>query len=144
MIVEATHNRCNSGSGTPLVAAPKTIIDPGDGNTTWRKSSDGVKLRQAKNDDEDEGASDNDPTAADEYLSEEEASRRLEMRLMLPRMVMSYASRTVTILAWGFVVISYVLNAMGYSFVSDDSGIRIDTLEAKQFLDEVAKSSKEI
>jgi hypothetical protein len=98
-------------------------------------SDDGSDNEKNKMDEED------DPI--DEFIAEQEASRRVTQRLMFPRLVASSISQTVTAMAWLFLISSFVLQALGYSFIVDDAGLRIDTLEAKQFQDEIAKSIKE-
>lgn len=42
-----------------------------------------------------------------------------------------------------FVLVGYILQVFGYSYVVEDGHLRIDTLEYRQFHDEVVKAAKE-
>jgi hypothetical protein len=58
---------------------------------------------------------------------------------------MTSISQTITAFGWGFLVLNFILQALGYALVSDDStGIRIDTLDAQKFQQEVVRSIKEL
>jgi hypothetical protein len=89
-----------------------------------------------KDDDEDD-----DPV--DVFIAEQEASKKVAKRLMLPRMVATSISQTVSAFAWTFLILSFVLQIFGYSFIMDESGLHIDTLEARQFQEEITKSMKD-
>jgi len=78
------------------------------------------------------------------YQAEEEASRKINNRLMLPRILMTTMSQIITSLAYGFLILSFSLNLMGYSLIANDgSGFRIGTLEERRFQMEVIKSTVE-
>jgi hypothetical protein len=80
----------------------------------------------------------------DDFRVEQEAGRKVAHRLMLPRMIVTSISQSISALAWGFLLVSFILQIFGYAFVMDSFGFRIDTLEARQFQDEIMKSVKEM
>jgi hypothetical protein len=86
---------------------------------------------------------DDDPR--DTFRVEEEASQKVARRLMMPRVIMTSISQTIMAFGWGFLVVTFVLQALGYALVMDDStGLRIDTLDAQKFQQEVIRSMKEL
>jgi hypothetical protein len=86
---------------------------------------------------------DDDYDPVDVFIAEQEASRKVANRLMLPRMVATSISQTISAFAWTFLILSFVLQICGYSFMMDESGLRIDTLEARQFQEEITKNMKD-
>ena len=85
---------------------------------------------------------DEDDDSVDVFIAEQEASRKVAKRLMLPRMVATSISQTVSAFAWTFLILSFVLQIFGYSFIMDEGGLHIDTLEARQFREEIMKSTR--
>jgi hypothetical protein len=81
--------------------------------------------------------------AVEYYQAEEEATRKRTQRLNFPRAVMTTISKTVQYMAYGFLITSFGLNVMGYSFIKDDSGLRIGTMDELRFQNEIVKSTKE-
>jgi len=111
-------------------------INPDDGKDTKEKSDDAKQLEK-------EEMSTDDPIV-EYYQAEEEASRKINNRLMLPRILMTTMSQIITSLAYGFLILSFSLNLMGYSLIANDgSGFRIGTLEERRFQMEVIKSTVE-
>jgi len=92
---------------------------------------------QSKDDDEE----DIDPV--EEFLAMEEASNRVNQRLMMPRMIFSSIGKTVQFLAYGYLILSFTLGAFGYAIINDGDMIRIGSLEERDFLMEIAKSMKD-
>ncbi|KAG7346762.1 hypothetical protein IV203_005831 [Nitzschia inconspicua] len=91
-------------------------------------------------DDIDEGE---DPV--DAFRAEQEAAQKVGKRLMMPRVILTSISQTITAFGWTFLIITFVLQALGYALVMDDStGLRIDTLDAQKFQQEVTKSMQEL
>jgi hypothetical protein len=81
----------------------------------------------------------------DAFRAEEEASQKVTRRLIMPRVIMKSISQTITAIGWSFLVVSFVLQALGYALVLDDStGLRIDTLDAQNFQQEVNRSIREM
>lgn len=79
----------------------------------------------------------------DAFIIEQEANRRVNDRLMLPRRVATSFSQTVGALAWTFIISGIILNFFGYAYVKDDTyGYRIDTIERKMFQEEVVRSMR--
>jgi hypothetical protein len=78
----------------------------------------------------------------DAFLLEQEASRRMRERLMFPGRVATSISKTITAMAWSFVIFGFVLNFVGYGYVMDKDGWRIDTLEASMFQREIVRSMR--
>ena len=76
-------------------------------------------------------------TLAELAQFEEESSRRLFQRLLLPQRI----GATITFVAQLFVLIGITLNVFGYGYVRNDTThwIEIDTLEHRQFQLELRK-----
>lgn len=109
--------------------------------------SPGIILRaQADPEDEREDpkieSDEEDVDPVEEFLAMEEASRRVNRRLMLPRTIISSIGSSIQFLAYGFVILSFALNIAGYAIINDDDMIRIGTLEERDFQMEIAKSMK--
>jgi hypothetical protein len=105
-------------------------------SSKWKIRNCLSRQKQQRNDDDD---------PVDEYRAEEEASQKVARRLMMPRVIMTSISQTITAFGWGFLVVTFVLQALGYALVLDDSaGLRIDTLDAQNFQQEVIRSVKEM
>jgi hypothetical protein len=81
--------------------------------------------------------------AVEYYQAEEEATRKRTERLMYPRVVMTTIGQTIQYMAYGFLILSFGLDVMGYSFIKDDSGLRIGSLEELRFQNEIIRSTKE-
>jgi len=69
----------------------------------------------------------------DFYAKQEEAERRVMYRLLLPQRIGKFIN-TVAIV---FILTGILLEVAGYSFVVRDGKLGVDTLEARQFLEEV-------
>ena len=71
---------------------------------------------------------------------EREASRKVASKLMFSWNL----SGAVTKAAWTFVLVGFLLNIFGYDYVfdKDNWNLRIDTIENKQFQQELVKSSR--
>lgn len=110
--------------------------------TSFEKSSFGqaIRVRNQKRDDSDK---EDDPV--DAFRAEQEAAQKVANRLMMPRVILTSISQTITALGWTFLIVSFILQALGYALVMDDTtGLRIDTLDAQIFQQEVTKSMKEL
>ena len=79
--------------------------------------SHGVVLRAQ--DDKDDDEEENDPVV-DEFLAMQEADRRVNRNLMLPRTIMSSIGSGIQFLAYGFLISQFVLGAFGYSIINDE------------------------
>mmetsp|Transcript_4174 Transcript_4174/g.7619 ORF Transcript_4174/g.7619 Transcript_4174/m.7619 type:complete len:152 (-) Transcript_4174:35-490(-) len=97
-------------------------------------SSDAI-LKEEDDDDED---------PVEVFLAMEEASKRTTSRLMLPRMIATSISQSVTYAAYAFLIFCFALNVAGYSLINDGKGtLSIGTFEERAFQIEVAKSARE-
>lgn len=76
----------------------------------------------------------------DDEMDEEEASRRVMQRLMLPNLI----GHAMTAVAWAIILGGVMLNLFGYSYVVDHGRVRIDTLEARQFQDAKVRMMREV
>lgn len=67
-------------------------------------------------------------------LESDSTKKRFDLWLLPGRI-----SRAVTTLAWGFVIVGFSLNLVGYGFVRDESGfgLRIGTMDERNFQREV-------
>ena len=87
---------------------------------------------------------DSEDPVVDAFLAEQEASRKVQERLLMPQRIGKALSQTVTTIGWSFLVASFLLQQFGYAFVSNGhGGFRIDTLETAQFQKEVVRSMKQ-
>ena len=98
----------------------------------------------SKNDDNEDGALSGstlqEPEEPQKVYSEEEVGRQLMNRLTWASRL-DGASYFVGIL---FLLSAYGLQLFGYSYLIDDNGrVRIDTIEARQFRDEVVRSKRQ-
>jgi len=115
----------------------QTQINPDDDKQNIKEKNDDAKSL-------DEVEINTDDPIVEYYQAEEEASRKINRRLMLPRILMTTVTQTITSLAYGFLILSFALNLMGYSLIAnDDSGFRIGTLEERRFQMEVIRSTEE-
>jgi hypothetical protein len=71
-------------------------------------------------------------------LTEEESSRRVFSRLMLPAMLGEAFNKAV----WASVVFATFLTVAGYAIVVKDHSLVIDTMENKRFQDEINRRIK--
>ena len=92
-------------------------------------------------DDKDDDEEEKDPVV-EEFLAMQEADRRVNRKLMLPRTIMSSIGSVIQFLAYGFLISQFVLGAFGYSIINDGDMVRIGTLEERDFQMEIRKSSK--
>lgn len=71
---------------------------------------------------------------------EREASRKVASSLMFSWNLKEALTKT----AWAFVLVGFLLNLFGYDYVfdKDNWGLRIDTIENKQFQQELVRASK--
>jgi hypothetical protein len=129
------------------------------GFSTEKNSNKNILLAQINPDDDDDNSNsiveksddakkgennvDKIDQAVEYYQAEEEATRKRTQRLMFPRVVMTTIGKTVQYMAYGFLITSFGLNVMGYSFIKDDSGLRIGTLDESRFQNEIIKSTKD-
>jgi hypothetical protein len=98
---------------------------------------------QGQRDQNDNSDQEEDPV--DAFRAEQEAAQKVARRLMMPRIIVASISQTITALCWTFLIVTFVLQALGYALVVEDvTGLRIDTLDAQKFQQEVAKSMKEL
>ena len=89
---------------------------------------------------EEEYKDDKPPMTLAEYSQrEEEASNRLMNRLLLPSKL-GHANNAAAFL---FVIIGYLLNFFGYTYMKDSNGnFCVNTLDATLFQDKINKSSR--
>ena len=103
-----------------------------------------IPLRAKKINDDGVHGNGNKPepfTLAEIAKIEEEASRRVMNRLLLPERI----GKAINFAAWVFVISSIVLEAMGYGYVpKDGGGIYIDTLDNRSFILEMRRSMREV
>ena len=71
------------------------------------------------------------------YEKQQEAERRVMNRLLLSQRI----GKSINTLAIVFIGTSLLLNLVGYDFVVRNGHLGIDTMEARQFLNEVQRSS---
>jgi hypothetical protein len=67
---------------------------------------------------------------------EQESSRRVRQSLLLPY----YIGKAVNLTAYFFIISAIVLNTFGYSYMIQDHWLTIDTLENRQFHDEIVRT----
>ncbi len=108
-----------------------------------RVSSLAVLHAQNEPENERQEGDEEDIDPVEEFLAMEEASQRVNRRLMMPRMIMSSIGKTVQFMAYGYLILSFTLGAFGYAIINDGNMIRIGSLEEQDFLMEIAKSMKE-
>ncbi len=90
-------------------------------------------------DDKDDDEEENDPVV-EEFLAMQEADRRVNRNLMLPRTIMSTIGSTIQFLAYGFLISQFALNVFGYAIINDGNMVRVGTLEERDFQMEIRKS----
>ena len=79
-------------------------------------------------------------TPAEIAQKEQEASRRVMNRLLLPDKM----GKAINFAAWFFVISSIALESLGYGYVpKEGGGLTIDTLDHKAFVMEMRRSSHE-
>jgi len=106
----------------------------------WMKGTDGDDEQEKPSIDADDSEDADDAEKNQVLLTEEEVSKRVFDRLMLPDRIGSFLNGA----AWTFVAVGFLLQVFGYAYVRDDDGlIRIGTLEEQQFKREVMNSMKE-
>ena len=77
-------------------------------------------------------------TPAEIARKEQEASRRVMNRLLLPDKI----GKFINFAAWFFVISSIALESLGYGYVpKEGAGLTIDTLDHKAFVMEMRRSS---
>ena len=69
----------------------------------------------------------------DVYQKQQEADRKIMNKLLLPQRM----GQWINTLAILFILAGFCLNVVGYDFVVRDGRLGIDTMEARQFLNEV-------
>lgn len=101
-----------------------------------RDQSNGQSLTPRRMVDQNKG--NNDDRSIEEV--EREASRKVASSLMFTWNLQEALTKT----AWTFVLVGFILNIFGYDYVfdKDNLSLRIDTIENKQFQQEVVKASK--
>jgi hypothetical protein len=105
-----------------------------------------IDLHQSQKDKEDNTSIEDDPEddPVHAFIAEQEAGRKVAQRLMFPRVLATSIGQAITALGWGFLIASFILQTLGYAFVSDNhGGFRIDTLEKLQFQEEIQRSMKD-
>ena len=90
---------------------------------------------------EEEEIGDDDPV--EEFLAMQEASRKVQRRLMMPRMILDSIGRTIQFLAYAFILGNFALNIAGYAIIREEDSVRIGTLNDQAFQMEIDKSMKE-
>jgi len=133
--------KCLSKMNHPTTGIDRTIHPRR--STLLAKSSNENDDSENDKDEKQQSDEQEQPPSLDEFLAEQEASRKVAQRLMFPRVVATSISQTITAFAWGFIILSFILQSLGYAFIFDDAGVRVDTLEAKQFQLEIIKSVKD-
>jgi hypothetical protein len=89
---------------------------------------------------EEEEEKDEPITLAELTRMEEESSRKVMDRLLLPQRI----GEAVTSMAWLFVIGGFLLNVFGYDYVVNENHmLTIDTLENSQFQNAMRGSMKE-
>ena len=73
---------------------------------------------------------------------EKKASKESFDRLMLPYRIGTSLNKATYAVVITFLVVNFFLNLGGYSFILKDGGLKIDTLEARQFQQEIHRSVK--
>jgi len=77
------------------------------------------------------------PVQQEPYQSQEEAEQQTFNRLLLPQRIGETFNRAVYAVGIIFVLSAIALNFFGYDYVVRDGHLVIDTLEARQFADEI-------
>ncbi|KAL3923379.1 MAG: hypothetical protein SGILL_001688, partial [Bacillariaceae sp.] len=97
-----------------------------------------------KDNDKDTNTGNKEEDPVDAFVTEQQAGRKVAERLMFPRMVATSISKTVTAFGWGFVILSIVLQNLGYALISDNhGGFQIGTLEQRHFQEEMHMGLKD-
>ena len=111
---------------------------------TEKNSNEKILLAQINPDDESDDAKKEDKVdqAVEYYQAEAEATRKRTQRLNFPRAVMTTVTKTVQYLAYAFLITSFGLNVIGYSFIKDDSGLRVGTMDELRFQNEIVRSTE--
>ena len=111
---------------------------------TEKNSNEKILLAQINPDDESDDAKKEDKIdqAVEYYQAEAEATRKRTQRLNFPRAVMTTVTKTVQYLAYAFLITSFGLNVIGYSFIKDDSGLRVGTMDELRFQNEIVRSTE--
>ena len=114
------------------------------GFSTEKNSNEKILLAQINPDDESDDAKKEDKVdqAVEYYQAEAEATRKRTQRLNFPRAVMTTITKTVQYLAYAFLITSFGLNVIGYSFIKDDSGLRVGTMDELRFQNEIVRSTE--
>lgn len=102
-------------------------------------------MTKPKDDGDDDGMTSRGENLNDEvdaFIVEQEANRRINDRLLFPQKVATSISKTVNALALSFIIFGFILNVFGYAYVRDENGLRIDTMDAKRFQDEIVRSMR--
>ena len=76
-------------------------------------------------------------TLSELYEKQQQAERQVMNRLLLSQRI----GKFINALAIVFIGTGLLLNLVGYDFVMRDGQLGIDTLEARQFLNEVQRAS---
>jgi hypothetical protein len=100
-----------------------------------------LRLRMKEEDDKEEEKEKDEPiTLAELNRMEEESSRKVMDRLLLPQRI----GEAVTSVAWLFVIGGFLLNVFGYDYtVNENHMLTIDTVENSQFQNAMRGSMKE-
>ena len=97
---------------------------------------DGADVPSKKKDEEQSNSQQFTP--AEIAQKEQEASRRVMNRLLLPDKI----GKAINFAAWFFVISSIALESLGYGYVpKEGGGLTIDTLDHKAFVMEMRRSS---
>lgn len=76
-------------------------------------------------------------------LLEQKQAQKIWFKLMAPYEIGRYVNTVVTTGFWIFVAGGTLLNVFGYAFVLHDGHLNVDTLQNKQFQDEIARGLRE-
>jgi hypothetical protein len=76
-------------------------------------------------------------------LVEQQQSNKVWNSLMAPYAIGGVLTDVITKLGWTFVLVGFLLEAFGYSYMIRDGQLTIDTLDNRQFQEELTRGIKE-
>lgn len=135
------HRRCDVTTTNSKEHHPRQLV--------WKTLQ--AANNKSDDDDEEEGEEENssssrskqDRRVLDYTRAEEESSIERTKRLMLPRTVLGGIAKSIQWTAYAFIALSIILPTFGYSFVKDADGLRIGTVEDRDFQLEINKTVKQ-
>ena len=134
------HRRCDVTTTNSNEHHPRQLLSNILQATTNKSDDD--------NEEEGEESSSNsrskqDRRGLDYTRAEEESSIERTKRLMLPRTVLGGIAKSIQWVAYAFIALSIILPTFGYSFVKGADGLRIGTVEDRDFQLEINKTVKQ-